>query len=55
MPSLVLYKSGSGSDQFQLVKQLAPARFEVKRRLALRYMRKKNVAFGAIEFLEQMP
>jgi hypothetical protein len=55
MPTLVLYKSGSGSEQFELVKQLSPSRFEVVKRSALRYMRKKFVPFGAIEFLEQMP
>lgn len=55
MPNLVLYRSGSGSDQFQLVKQLSPARFETIKRGALRYMNRKFLPPGAIEFLQQMP
>jgi hypothetical protein len=55
MPTLVLYSEGSGTDQFELVKQLSPARFEVSKRSAVRYMSKKGEPFGAIEFFEQSP
>lgn len=55
MPTLVLYKSGSSSEQFDLVKRLSPSRFEVVKRSALRYMRRKFLPFGAIEFLDQNP
>jgi hypothetical protein len=55
MPTQVLYKSGSGSEQFELVKQLSPARFEVVKRQALRYMRKRAELHGAIAFLEDTP
>jgi len=51
---LVLYKQGGGSEEIQLVKQLQPARFEVIRRLAIRYLERKFEA-GAVEMLEQLP
>jgi Abortive infection C-terminus len=55
MPSLVLYSERSGIDQFELVKQLSPARFEVVKRSAVRYMTKKHAPFGEIDFFEQSP
>ena len=55
MPTLVLYSEGSGTDQFELVKQVLPARFEVVKRLAVKYMSKKGEPIGAIELFEQMP
>jgi len=51
---LVLYKQGGGSEEIQLVKQLQPARFEVFRRHAIRYLEKKFET-GAVEMLEQLP
>jgi hypothetical protein len=54
MAILVLYKQGGGSEEIQLVKQVQPARFEVVRRLAIRYLEKK-FEMGAAEMLEQLP
>jgi len=51
---LILYKSGGGSEEVQLVKQVQPARFDFTKRNAIRYLEKKYET-GPVEMLKELP
>jgi hypothetical protein len=51
---LILYKSGGGSEEIQLVKQVQPARFDPIKRSAIRYLEKKYET-GAVEMFKELP